>query len=67
MYLVYYNFIIKVEYGRLWKKERDKGNDKIIISKNNFKKFTSSTKKVNVYCKVKYNLVPQTSHAFPIF
>lgn len=31
MYLVYYNFIIKVEYGRFWIK--DKGNDEIIISK----------------------------------
>lgn len=33
MYLVYYNFIIKVEYGRFWREERDKGNDEIIISK----------------------------------
>lgn len=66
MYLVYYNFIIKVEYGRFWIK--DKGNDEIIISKkNNFKKHTSSTKKVNVYCKVMCSLVPQTPHAFPVF
>lgn len=67
MYLIYYNFIIKVEYGRLWREERDKGNDEIIISKNNFKTHTSSTKKVNVYCKVMCNQVSKTPHAFLVF
>ena len=31
MYLVYYIFIIKVGYGRLWREERDKGNDEITL------------------------------------
>lgn len=31
MYLVHYNFIIKVEYEKLWREERDKGNDEIIL------------------------------------